>query len=129
MVLLLLGAVEHSIGIQIHLYLYAALGLLIIGKLASRPTIRAMRIASLPSKIRRWRLRVLQTNYGREAGWYVTKDGQQVALLTNPRFEEMFWDSYAVEPLAEEATERQRILSDRDWWLQPGLNDRAGLCS
>jgi hypothetical protein len=74
---------------------------------------------------RRWRLRVFQTNYARGGGWYVERDGRQLALLTDPRFEEMFWDSYAAEPLADDPAERERIGSDPSWWLQPGLAFRS----
>jgi hypothetical protein len=51
------------------------------------------------------RLRIFETNYGREAGWYVEHAGRRVALLTAPRFEEMFWDSYRIEPLTTIAGE------------------------
>ncbi len=47
------------------------------------------------------RLRIFETNYAREAGWYVEHHGRRIARLTAPRCEEMFCDSYRIEPLTE----------------------------
>jgi hypothetical protein len=86
---------------------------------------QAARFALMAPDLRRWRLGVFQTNYGRAGGWYVERDGRQMALLTGPRFEEMFWVSYAVEPLIDDPVERERIGSDPSWWLPPGLEFRS----
>jgi hypothetical protein len=60
---------------------------------------------------REHRLRIFETDYGREAGWYVEHHGRRIAVLTAPRFEEMFWDSYRIEPLTEDPEEAQRLSS------------------
>lgn len=39
---------------------------------------------------------LIATNYGRAAGWYVELDGERVGTLTDYRWADMFWDSYAV---------------------------------
>lgn len=57
------------------------------------------------------RLRILETNYGRDAGWYVEHDGRRVAVLTDCRFEEMFWDSYRFAAFTEEPA----LYSDEFW--------------
>jgi hypothetical protein len=62
------------------------------------------------------RLRIFETAYGRAAGWYVEHHGRRLALLTDPRFEEMFWESYRIEPLTA-APEEAQMLTSRDRWL------------
>ena len=69
---------------------------------------------------RRERLRLFEADYGREFGWFVERDGRRLAALVDPRFEEMFWYSYAVEPLATDAGERAAIFRE-EFWRQPGL--------
>jgi hypothetical protein len=61
------------------------------------------------------RLRILETDYGREAGWFVELEGRAVAQLTEPRFEDMFWDSYRLEPLTGDAELRRQILTKPFW--------------
>ncbi|MBL9165221.1 MAG: hypothetical protein JNL18_21015 [Planctomycetaceae bacterium] len=64
-------------------------------------------------------LRLIESNYGRDAGWYVERDGVRLAAMTACRWEEMFWDSYLVEPLSDDPDFNQRLLSDfwegNDW--------------
>jgi hypothetical protein len=76
----------------------------------------AIRFALLRPVDRRRRLAILETNYGREAGWLVEYHGGTLAILTEPRFEDMFWDSYRIQPVATDDEDRHRILCDRDWW-------------
>lgn len=61
------------------------------------------------------RLRIFETNYGREAGWYVEHRGRRIARLTAPRCEEMFWVSYRIEPLTEGPEETQLLTSPEGW--------------
>lgn len=58
------------------------------------------------------RLRLIETDCGRESGWHVERDGVRLASLTDRRWEEMFWDSYRLEPLTDDAALNQRLLSD-----------------
>lgn len=37
------------------------------------------------------RLRIIETNYGRDCGWYVEVNGQKIARLVDPKWEDMFW--------------------------------------
>ncbi len=69
------------------------------------------------------RLKVFEANYGRDFGWFVEKGGLRVAALTEPRFEDMFWYSYIVEPLAENSAEAEAIFTE-DFWAEPGLTFR-----
>jgi hypothetical protein len=57
------------------------------------------------------RLRILESNYGRDFGWYVEAEGRRVAALTDCRWEDMFWDSYRLEPLTTDPA----LFSD-DFW-------------
>jgi hypothetical protein len=82
---------------------------------------QAVRFVLRSPSERRWRVTLFETNYGRQAGWYVERGGRRVALLLDPRFEEMFWDSYRVQPLVDDPEERRRILSSREWWRQSEL--------
>jgi hypothetical protein len=61
------------------------------------------------------RLRIIETDYGRESGWYVEVDGRKIARLVDPQWEEMFWDSYRLEPLTEDSEERAMLYS-ADFW-------------
>jgi hypothetical protein len=80
--------------------------------------VQLVRSASRPPAMQEARLALWETDLGREAGWYVEHHGRPVALLTDPRFEDMFWESYRIEPLVEDEQERQRLLSDAELWLR-----------
>ncbi len=122
---LIAAVISGECGVPIHpVVLLGAFGLLVLVYRALLVLVQAIRFALMSPVLRRWRLRVFQTNYGREAGWYVESDGRRCALLTGPRFEEMFWESYAVEPLADDPDERQRIVGDPEWWLGRELKFR-----
>ncbi len=68
-----------------------------------------------PSETER-RLQIIETNYGIDAGWYVEIDGRRVAALAYPRWVEMFWCTYNIEPLTDDANERQQMLTQISWW-------------
>jgi hypothetical protein len=61
------------------------------------------------------RLRIWETNYGRAAGWLIERQGQPIAVLTEPRSEDMFWDSYRMDIITEEPALRQRMLTEEFW--------------
>lgn len=85
---------------------------------------QAMRFALSDPDERRKRLRWFETNAGRKAGWYVELEGRRLASLVDPRFEDMFWDSYRLEVLTADPEERQHLLSSREWWLRTELTYR-----
>ena len=58
------------------------------------------------------RLRLIETDCGRDSGWYVERDGVRLALLSDCRSEEMFWDSYQLEPLTDDEALNRSLLSD-----------------
>ena len=64
------------------------------------------------------RLQILETNYGRDAGWVIEYQGRSIAILTDPRFVDMFLDSYRVEPLTQDAEERQKLMSSSAFWKE-----------
>jgi hypothetical protein len=114
---------EQALGFRLPAPLVPPLAALAVGLVAGSALMasQAVRFFLRSPSERRLRLVLFETDYGRRAGWYVERAGQRVALLLDPRFEDMFWDSYRVEPLVEDPEERRRILSDRGWWHQRGL--------
>jgi hypothetical protein len=67
-------------------------------------------------------LRIWETNYGRDAGWTIERHGQPIALLTEPRWEDMFWDSYRLEVLTEDA-ELHKLLLTKEFWIGSEWSD------
>jgi hypothetical protein len=61
------------------------------------------------------RLRVIESGYGRDKGWFVEVGGHRLAALTDCQWEDMFWDSYRVEPLATDPLLLELVLSDEFW--------------
>jgi hypothetical protein len=61
------------------------------------------------------RLATWETNYGRDAGWIIEREGRPIAVLSEPRSEEMFWDSYKLEVVAEDPGLRARIVTAEFW--------------
>ena len=57
------------------------------------------------------RLRLIESNYGRDPGWHVERGGQRLAVLSDCRWEDMFWDSYFIEPVTEDPALNQHLLS------------------
>ena len=60
------------------------------------------------------RLRTFEASYGRDCGWLVEKDGVPVAVLVDPRYEDMFWHSYRVEPI--EGTALPDVVFEAGFW-------------
>ncbi len=61
------------------------------------------------------RLRVWETNYGRDSGWVIERQGKPIAILTDCRWEEVFWDSYRIEIVADDPELRDKMLSKEFW--------------
>jgi len=61
------------------------------------------------------RRRIRETNYGRDAGWYVERWGKRIAMLIHARPVAMFWDSYLLVPLTDDIDLRQRLRMDTFW--------------
>lgn len=61
------------------------------------------------------RLRIWETNYGRDGGWVVERRGRVIAVLTDPRFEDMFWDSYRLEVVTDDPELRRRMQTPELW--------------
>ena len=57
------------------------------------------------------RLRIIETNYGRNCGWYVEVEGRKIARLSDPEFVDMFWDSYRLEPLTDDPKTRRMLYT------------------
>jgi len=66
----------------------------------------------------RWyarRLRIWETDYGRDCGWVIERHGKAIAILTEPRWEDMFWYSYRMEIVAEDEDLRAQLLTKEFW--------------
>lgn len=63
------------------------------------------------------RRQIAASDYGRAGGWYVEHDGRPIAALSDPQYEDMFWVSYAIEPLTEDEEEQRRLLESEEFWL------------
>jgi hypothetical protein len=65
------------------------------------------------------RLRILETNYGREPGWYVQRGTRRIALLVDPQPVDMFIDSYRTEPLPDDSGPALDLESSSFWTDEP----------
>ena len=63
-------------------------------------------------------------NYGRDFEWFVESDGQRVAMLADPQWDDMFWTSYAYAPVAD-ATADCDDLDSPGFWLRDDLIFRS----
>jgi hypothetical protein len=61
------------------------------------------------------RLQIWETDYGRDCGWVIEREGKPIAVLTEPRYEEMFWDSYRMEIVADDPELRAQMLTAEFW--------------
>ena len=60
------------------------------------------------------RLRIWETNCGRDCGWEIVRHGKTIAILTEPRREEMFWDSYRMD-IIDDPELREEMLTKEFW--------------
>lgn len=56
---------------------------------------------------------LLATNFGRSAGWHIELDGDRVGTLSDCRWADMFWDSYAVG--AVDGVDASALASATNW--------------
>ncbi len=56
-------------------------------------------------------MRIIESDYGRDFGWFVIRDGERIASLSDCQHEEMFWDSYIVEPMTDDPDLNRRLQS------------------
>jgi hypothetical protein len=75
------------------------LGLLVLMSVFLFQTVVA--VATSP-KARRRRLPIFASYCGRQGGWFVEYQGRCLAALTDPRFVDMFWDSYRIEIVTDD---------------------------
>ena len=63
------------------------------------------------------RVRLVESNYGRDWGWAVHADGRVRAVLTEPEWLDMFWYNYRVEAIEPGAEE----VYTNDFWARSDL--------
>jgi hypothetical protein len=61
------------------------------------------------------RLRIWETDYGRDAPWVIERHGHPIALLTEPRWEAMFWHRDRIEITTEDPDLRIMLLTEGFW--------------
>jgi hypothetical protein len=66
-----------------------------------------------PNELRR---RIIESNYGRDGGWVVEYEGQPVAILTDCRSLEMFWDTYKIDVVTPDPRVRDDLLTNPSFW-------------
>jgi hypothetical protein len=69
------------------------------------------------------RSQVIESNQGTRYGWVVLLEGQPVCALSDPKYADMFWISYAIEPVGKDAEENAK-LAGREFWLRDDLEFR-----
>ena len=67
----------------------------------------------------RRRLRLFETEGGRNIGWYVERDGVRLAELSHSRWEDQNFYSYILKPLTGDSALNQQLLSN-EFWYSPG---------
>jgi hypothetical protein len=61
------------------------------------------------------KLEIWDSNYGRDFGWIVERDGREIAILSEPRNEEMFWDSYTITITTNDPNLKARMATPLFW--------------
>ena len=61
------------------------------------------------------RLRIMESSYGRDHGWYLEHHGVRIAVLSEPRWAEMFWVAYRIEPTSDDPKVCEMLRSDQFW--------------
>src|SRR5262249_5003912 len=64
------------------------------------------------------RLAVVETDFGRDGGWYVERDGRRLALLTAPFRADPAWVSCRLEPLTNDPGDLTELY-DEAFWAAP----------
>ena len=67
-------------------------------------------------------LRIWETNFGRDAGWILKREGETLAVLTDSQYHDMFWESYQLEIVATDAATRQ-VLITPEFWTGPACSE------
>lgn len=57
--------------------------------------------------------KLAESDYGRDYGWYIEFEGEVIGELVNPKFEDMFWDSYKIIPSDEKYNDL--LFSESEW--------------
>ena len=61
------------------------------------------------------RLRIWETNHGRDCGWTIEQHGDPIAILSDAQQQDMFWHTYKIDVLTQDADLRERIASGEFW--------------
>ena len=61
------------------------------------------------------RLRIIESSYGREHGWYLEHQGVCIAVLSEPKWVDMFWVKYRIEPTSDTLTFCELLRTDQFW--------------
>ncbi|MEM7143585.1 MAG: hypothetical protein AAF591_00530 [Verrucomicrobiota bacterium] len=59
--------------------------------------------------------RIWETDYGQDCGWIIERRGEEIGILTDPRYEEMFWTSYRMEITTDDGELAERMKTKKFW--------------
>ena len=84
------------------------------------PTLRWL---AMSRSERKRRMEIINSDYGRRAGWLVEHGGQTIGTLADPEFSDMFWESYRLKPSPTTAASLETLI-DSNWWRNAPLSFR-----
>jgi hypothetical protein len=61
-----------------------------------------------------WRSKLLEVAET-GGGWFVERHGRRVAVLTDPRYVDIFWYAWRIEPLVDEEAEKAALFTEAYW--------------
>ena len=61
------------------------------------------------------RLLIIESNYGRDHGWFLEHQGACIAVLEGPKAADMFWETYRIEPATNDPRAVELLRSNEFW--------------
>lgn len=61
------------------------------------------------------KLKLISSNFGRLDGWHVEHNGNAVADLVDPTWQDMFWERYTLIPVEGHANSHLDALDKQNW--------------
>jgi hypothetical protein len=61
------------------------------------------------------RLRIIESGYGREHGWFLEHHGMCIAVLDKPKWVDLFWTTYRIEPATDDPNVLEMLRSNEFW--------------
>lgn len=87
--------------------------------MSEQPPQREYEILEIRPELRQ---QIVESDYGRRAGWILVLNGQPVATFTEPEFVEMFWVSYKLTMLVPDEKIEFKLLN-REYWYEEAMKE------